>query len=205
MKLLLVVLLFALTCSRADAHIAIPEFAKICGIRVGYDMMDTLERRMGLGSPHVNGRPNSARRWLSTRANCDIDTGATWNYDGPGVETGPVHPTVIDLVSITPIWPDAANRARARENDLPEARVAPDKTRFMGVVSLGMSKAEVLAALGTKLPSPTVEKGAFVWHANGPVLRGNLWTMSWRAKLKFKDGKLQEIRIEARIVTGVVA
>jgi len=82
--LFLVIFLFAISCSCAIAHDAIPEFAKICGIQVGYDLMDTVERRMGHGWPYMSGRPDGGRRWLSTRANCDIKMVGAWDYEGTG-------------------------------------------------------------------------------------------------------------------------
>jgi len=194
MKFILAFLLLGLACPRAYGRTSVPEFAEICGIRVGYDTTDTLEHQMGHGSPEMGGHAHSGRRWLSTPAGCEIDTDAFYYYDYNGPEDGPV----IDFISITPISPRAADRALTGENKLPEARVAPEKTRFMGVVSLGMTKDEVLRALGTRLPPPTVEKGAFVWNADGYVhiRQQDILSTSWRAQLTFQHGKLYEIRIE---------
>src|SRR5689334_21666373 len=46
-----------------DPPTSVPPLATIAGIRVGYDGMDRLERRLGPGAIMIGGHPQGARVW----------------------------------------------------------------------------------------------------------------------------------------------
>jgi len=158
--------------------------------------MDALEHEIGHGLPEMGGHPHSGREWLFHRGDCDISADAFYYYDEHGHADG----AVLDFVSITPLSHDPVVRESTGENALPGARLALEQVRFMGVVSLGMTKTEVLHALGSRLPPPDVQQSDLVWTAPGSVrVRSNILMTSWRAQLKFEQDKLHEIRIESFI------
>jgi hypothetical protein len=193
-KLILCLILLVLACSRSEARDSVPELAQICGVRIGYDTMDALEHQIGHGLPEMGGHSHSGREWIFHRGDCDISADAFFYYDEQGHANG----AVVDLVSITPLSHDSSTREW--ENTLPGARLALGQARFMGVVSLGMTKAETLRVLGSRLSPPDVQKSDLVWTFPGFVrVRSNILMTSWRAELKFDHDKLQEIRIESFI------
>ncbi len=142
---------------------------------------------MGNGLPEIGGHAHGGRLWQSSAAGCDIYADAFYYNDHKGRAYG----RVLDSLSITP---------SSHNPEIPAARLPRKQALFMGVVSLGMTKAEVLHALKSKLPPPKARGSGLIWDVTGfvPVNRGNnVATHSWRAELHFEGNKLQEIRIDA--------
>lgn len=194
---LLILILSTFVVSHVDGRTLVPGIATICGVGIGYDTMDTLEGQIGHGLPEMGGHPNSGRRWRCN--NCDISADAFYYYDGQGHADG----AVIDFLSITSLSHDPAVLERLGENTLPIARLAPKQTHFLGIVSLGMTKMQVLRALSSRIAPPEDMGTALVWNAAGYVrVRSNIVMTSWRAQLRFESDKLQEIRIESSINRG---
>ena len=149
--------------------------------------MESLERQIGQGLPQLGGHAHGARLWQSRAGDCDIWADAFHYNDRDGRAYG----RVLDFLSITPC---------SHDPKIPVAKLSGKQTLFMGVVSLGMTKAEVLRVLKSKLPPPKAQENALVWEATGFVRvshLNNVVTKSWRVELRFEREKLQEIRIEA--------
>ncbi len=196
-KFFLCFIFLAVTCTRSEAGTSVPDLAQICGVRIGYDTMDALEHRVGRGLPEMGGHSHSGREWLSHGADCDISADAFWYYDEQGHADG----AVIDSLSITPLSHDRVFLEETGEDTLlPVAHLAPQKVRFMNIVSLGMNRRDVLRALVSKLPKPDIQDSSLVWTVPGYVrVRNNIVMTSWSAELKFDHDKLDEIRIESSI------
>ena len=173
----------------ADAARSIPPIAKLCGIQVGYDTMERLEAVLGPGLPMLGGHPLGARRWRVPALGISIWADGFY-YDEDG--------RVADQLWIwRPASPD--------DLDIPIAHLLPAQARFMGAVTLGMTRRQVLAALCSRLPPPRISRALL------PFLPGDTWTWnspgffrinagnvcrSWKATLTFWRGKLDEIDID---------
>jgi hypothetical protein len=147
--------------------------------------METFERQMGPGLPQIGGHPHGARLWQSRAAGCDILADAFDYNDRAGRAQG----RVLDFLSITPC---------SNDPEIPSARMPPKQARFMGVVSLRMTKADVLQEMRRKLPPPQVIQNSLVWEAAGffrVSRRNNIVFQTWRAELRFEGDRLKEIQI----------
>lgn len=87
----------------------------------------------------------------------------------------------------------------ATQDNTPVARIARDRMRFLGVVSLGMTRYEVLKAIGSHLPPPTATKDYLSWTQAGLrwINHRHYRIKGWRAELRFTNDKLHAIFLEA--------
>lgn len=162
---------------------AIPEMARIMGIRVGFDTMERLERILGPGLPYTGGHPRGARQWRSKQTGWYINADG-FDYNGVG--------RVADQVSIS-------RQGFVDDKHTPVVNAPARTLRFMGVVSLDDARSAVLIKLRNRLPAPMVKGDSLVWHAAGhyevaPFTQWNLWT----AELSFRAGRLDTIQMSAQ-------
>ena len=162
-----------------------PAWAELCGIRVGVDSMETLERKLGPGEPCIGGHARSGRAWRLPEAGCDVYADA-FHYNDRGER-------VLDTLSMTRLQADST---------APMAALGWRLTLFNRQVRLGMSKEQVSEALGSKWPAPKVDGAAWVWKAVGSVpfnRRNRYATQQWQATLRFEKGRLAEIMLQSSL------
>ncbi len=181
---LLLVWIFAGATSHAralDPRTSIPEFAQICGVRVGRDTMEHLENILGHGLPQIGGHAHGARFWRVPHAGCDVHADGFFYTERSR--------RVIDEISIYPLSRDAR---------IPVASFPRKQARFLGVVSLGMTREQVLRTLKSTLPVPEADDDTLTWKSAGffRVSRSNgVINREWKAILHFESGVLSEIQI----------
>jgi hypothetical protein len=169
----------------AEPKTLVPAFAKLCGVRVGYDTMTTMERKLGPGRPIRGGHARGARVWEAPNAGCDLYADAFHWTDRKGSAGG----QVLDVIFLSKHSHDAGT---------PNARLTREDAKFMGAASLGMTGREVRNALKEKLPPPKVRWNRLVWGAKGfAQIRPGYVMKSWQAELRFKQGKLASIELRA--------
>jgi hypothetical protein len=186
-KSILTLFFCALATLRAGASTSIPAFAELCGVQVGYDTIQTMERQIGRGLPTIGGHPRGGRAWQVRGARCSIYADAFHWTDRPHSDQG----KVLDQLSLG---------VNSDAGELPVAHLPRKQTRFMGVVALGMTKSEVLRLLRGKLPPPIDANGELVWEATGFVRVSRLnhdTNTKWRATLRFEGDRLAEIEIRS--------
>jgi hypothetical protein len=147
--------------------------------------MERLKRRMGKGYVYPESHSHTSCEWKKrgTRWYLDADAGSMNNHQEK----------VIDRVMVLPY-------SYIEAYDVPALRRHIAKKIFMGVVSLGMTKRQILAALRGKLPPPTVNQDHWTWKAKGLVqVNGNQADdeHEWTADMEFDEGRLQEISVTA--------
>jgi len=175
--------------AQADPATSIPAIARLCGIRVGWDTMTALETRLGPGLAYTGGHPLGARGWRCPALGLLINADGFYYRD-----RGRDQDRVVDDLSIC--------RLAGYREDLkfPLAHLLPSQALFMGVVSPGMTRAEVRAALGSSLPAPQVEGDQWIWNAPGFTrinVLNHVVVRSWQARLTFQHGKLDDIDLRA--------
>lgn len=172
----------ALLLASADAKTVIPDFAQICGVRVGGVTFPALETKLGAGKAVVGGHPRGGRLWSSRVGACTVYADGLY-YRENGAR-------VVDQIFL---------RTHANDPELPQARLSRREVRFLGVVALGATKSETLHLLASRLPPPKVDGDEFSWKARGFAHTHNGNFKTWKAILTFKDGELGLIRIDCDV------
>jgi len=182
---------------RSKATPSIPPIAKLCGIQVGYDTMERLEAILGAGLPQLGGHPLGARLWRAPALGIAVWADGFYYNDKDG--------RVADHLWIGQWGPASPDDIR-----IPIAHLLPAQARFLGAVTLGMTRRQVVAALGSRLPPPRISR------TQPPFAPGDDWTWtspgffrfnalnhnvvrSWTATLTFRRGKLDVIDIDADV------
>jgi hypothetical protein len=169
MKYVIFLLLISIV-PRADAGARIPRLAELAGVRAGFDTVEGMEQKFGPGKPMAGGHPHGARSWQSKQTGCYLWADGFY-YDN-------YNRRVIDSISISS--PPKDDRLTPSKDRDPQIDLPSSSVRFMGSVTLGMSRAEVLRSLSGKLHSP----------------QRNYKISNWTATLHFEQDRLDRICIE---------
>lgn len=167
--------------ARNDAT-RIPPVATILGIRVGFDTVEKLERRLGRGTKIVGGHPHGGRIWTSRKSgNSILVDGFYYNDQG----------RVIDQITIS-------GGEGAEEKGVPLISIPAKEMSLFGTVSLGLSKGNVLKRIRKFVPHPQVKSDQLKWHSSGlSHVNGELTFKDWTVELSFTHGRLDEISISS--------
>ena len=184
MKFAFALLVMVLAAS-AQAAPDIPPLAALAGVHVGIDTVQALDRQLGPARVTVGGHPRGVHEWRSQQTGWGLHVDGFYYDDRDG--------RVIDTLSV---FRPASDLARL----LPQADLPRKKLLFMGVVTLGMSRAEILRLLHAKLPPPERETDKLVWKVEG-ARRFNSTNhhlfRAWSAKLRFDHDQLSDITLDA--------
>ena len=180
-------LLFISMVSCAEAGTQVPALAELAGVRDGFDTVEGMEQKFGPGKPMIGGHPHGARSWQSKQTGCYLWADGFY-YDDHDRR-------VIDSLSISS--PPKDDRSTPLKDRDPQIDLPASSVRFMGSVTLGMSRAEVLRFLRVKLPSPQRKANELVWKALGSYTFSHYKVSSWTATLHFEQDRLDDISISA--------
>jgi hypothetical protein len=184
MRYVFALLLIATMSHLHAAETEVPAIAQIAGIRIGADTVEAVERKLGHGRVVIGGHPNGGREWHCKPAEWSLYVDGFY-YDAAGHR-------ITDALLIEQLSPGT-------QDDTPVAKIPRQRMRFLGVVSLGMTRAAVLQAIGSRLPPPTATKNHLVWTEACVrwINHKHYQIKGWRAELRFTGDKLQAIFIEA--------
>lgn len=188
--LLFLALLAPAVCAE-PARDHIPVIAHIAGITVGHDTIESLTRRFGPGTKYTGQHPHGGRVWNVASLGAQVDAdGFYYNRYG----------RIVDTLSVFSDLHGQPGHRRGRHR-------SGERMLFMGVISLGMTKAAVLRSLRRKLPPSRTLHDEF-WKGTGREELG--WHMSgvaertpsqpprftvWDAKLLFEKNRLVGIDV----------
>ncbi len=171
-----------------DPPTHIPAIARIAGIRVGYDTIEEMEQRLGAGMAYTGGHPQGAREWRIWGTHWYVDADA-FDYNGRG--------TVLDyaIISESPVGLGSPPRFPR----CPTTRRTRRKLGWLGVVSPGFSRAQVLHAIQGRLPVPKRQGDKWTWTARGfeRLTSSQEPYVTWKATLVFRKGHLTKIVVES--------
>ena len=163
----------------------VPKMATIGGIQIGYSTQEEIEQSWGAGLTVVGGHPNSGRRWRVRDTDWIIATDG-FLYSDRGL--------VIDALQME------SQPAEESSTNVPFAK--PDKSSFawLGDISRGMTKPEVIAALNQHSLKFKSQANVLILDEAGfssITSEANANLHHWRATLNFKDGKLNSLNLSA--------
>jgi hypothetical protein len=163
----------------------IPPLARIAGVRVGWDTMGTLEKRLGRGMVVTGGHPRGARVW-SVR-------GAGWTIFADGFDfrrNAADDSCVIDTIAV-----EAGEWRTGRP-----ARISRRALTLWPGISLGMSRRGVLTCLIRNGITPKLQANTLTYAAPGFVHLdvNNDHYDRWEATLEFKRDRLARMMLGAR-------
>jgi hypothetical protein len=163
--------------------ISIPEIAKIGKVQIGYSTQEELARKWGNGKTIIGGHPNSGRVWRIA--------GTDWRLQTDGFEYSE-RGLVVDEISL---FSDSGPAG-----DIPAARLSKKDFFWLGEISLGMSKTELLTVLKQRSLSNTLTADGFEIHAEGfsPLTSVNTPFRKWTATLTFSHDILVRLDLSAQ-------
>lgn len=164
----------------AARKISVPPIAQLLGVRVGFNGMAALERRLGLGRTQTGGHSNSRNEWRTAVPKGKIWTdGFNMNDEGYVVETL--------------IW-TAEDPSEKPDRSIPLVKRLPRGSGWLGTITLGMTEQEVLLRIKGKLPPPQKRRNWWTWKAKGfvPVMQSEAY-MTWTATLSFTKKRVADI------------
>jgi hypothetical protein len=182
---LILAVLFLNAITQAKGNINVPAFAAIAGIRVGLDTMELLEQKIGNGSVTMGGHSHGGREWQFKQSGWYLYADGFY-YDDAGRR-------VIDTISI---------ELDAPHKKIPYANLSRKRMLFMGVISPGMKRDEILRLLRGKLAQPKIVDNSLLWMGKGAVSFNTVnhyKVAAWKATLSFEGEILHRIFIEAEI------
>jgi hypothetical protein len=164
----------------------IPAVAELAGVRVGFDTMGWIEKKLGAGEPMIGGHPQGARVWRCKSPRASIYADGFDYVDRSGREGA-----VIDTLVI-----EAQSRASLRGIGPPFARVASRVLRLSSGIGLGMSRRQALALRRIRIPYTWQDRNTLTWKEPGfsRVREGTEYT-EWQVELRFRDDRLDWIRV----------
>lgn len=178
--------------SRLSPRTVIPSIARIGGIVVGQDTIDSMRKRFGPGAKSEGQHPTGARSWKFARLGLGVYADG-FDYDGAGL--------IVNTYSI--FIADGYSRAKNAPSRRDIARLG-----FAGAILPGMSKKEALKRLKDTLPPPVAASDEY-WKGNGKEelewsaggksdfdINGNPRSARWNAKLLFDHDILSEIDVQ---------
>lgn len=165
-----------------DPKTSIPAIARLLGVRIGINGRDRLERKFGTGSYSVGGHPNGIETWRTRSPKGEIVTeGFCYNDEGEALEN-------VD-------W----SLESKSDSTIPRIHHLPYNAGWMGVINLGMTKAQVAQLTAKRLPPPKTEfEDEWIWEAKGfyrpsPV-NGDVYR-KWSATLIFEHDRVASIDV----------
>ena len=183
----LTILLVAVPVHAADERntppkTSIPKIARIGKVRIGYSTQEALAKQWGEGKTITGGHPNSGRIWRVK--------GTRWILSTDGFEYSE-RGLVMDNLSFceNPKLP----------GDVPFARLSKNDFCWLGEISPGMTKDEVMQILKRKsLPILTTQEGCEIRAQGFYALSSiNSPLRKWRATLRFANGSLSALHLDA--------
>jgi hypothetical protein len=161
---------------------SIPQIARIGKVQVGYSTQDDLASRWGEGKTLIGGHPNSGRVWWIKGTSWRVNTDG-FDYSERGL--------VIDQLSLG-TCPDPPG-------DIPCAKLSKREFCWLGEVTLGMNRTEVLQILKRRsLPITATEQGWEI-HAQGFSPLSSIVTpfRNWIVTLTFTNDFLVRLDLSA--------
>jgi hypothetical protein len=162
----------------------IPPLGRLCGVRVGLDTREAVERRLGKGGETEGDHPRSGREWHLR--------GSKTFFGVDGLFYNNKDEQIIDSVGIS-------SQSFANDGHPPLLSLSRRKIGLLGVIFLGMTRQEVLRAVHGKLPVPIQKKGQLTWNSKGFARSrgdgGYKVFRKWTTDLYFKGDRLDKITI----------
>jgi hypothetical protein len=183
----LTILLVAVPVRAADGRntlpkTSIPKIARIGKVRIGYSTQEDFAKQWGEGKTITGGHSNSGRVWRVK--------GTRWILSTDGFEYSE-RGLVVDNLSLCedPKMPGDAPFARLSKNDL----------CWLGEISPGMTKDEVMQIVKRKKVSIMTTKEGCEIRAQGfyALSSINAPLRKWRATLRFSNGSLSALHLDA--------
>lgn len=173
---------------------AIPAFAHIAGVCVGYQAIKCMERLIGKGLPSTGGHPNGVRHWRARRADWYILSDG-FNYGGS--ERG----RMVEQVTLT--MDSMLDKDKWKQ--IPVTKWAGHRLGWMGCVFPGMAWRQALNAVGKRLPKPVCSRDknreCRTWKSMGyQRLNEHEYYVGWEAHVYVQKGLI--IRIDVSYDLG---
>ncbi len=169
--------------ARRPEGTSVPRIAGIGGVSVGYSTQDEFERAWGEGLTVVGGHPNSGRRWRVRGTDWLIATDG-FEYSDRGLVVDALN---LDSQKTDPNFPDA-----------PYAKLDKKAFAWLGEISCGMTRVEVIAALNRQGVGFKEDGEDLYMEADGfseITSQANASFEHWGARLVFKEGTLRCLQI----------
>ena len=159
---------------------AIPEIARLAGVKIGYSTQDDLAKQWGEGEVVIGGHPNSGRIWRVKGTSWVVRTDG-FDYSQRGL--------VVDGLTL-----EAESKEPQRA---PFAHMSKDEFHWLGGIAPGMRRSEVEKFLQSKsLLASETEHGLAV-HAKGHHVLVNSTLSNWTVKLDFTADRLSRLVVDA--------
>ena len=161
---------------------SIPEISRIGKVQIGYSSQEDLDRVWGEGKMIIGGHATSGRVWRIKNS--------TWLVNTDGFDYSP-RGLVVDGFSLS--------ASTDSPSDVPYTKLPKKDFAWLGGISLGMSKNEVMQILHRKSLAVIPTKDGCQIKARGfsPITSTVTPIRNWKATLTFAKGVLIKLQLGA--------